>query len=287
MSIAKVQDLTIHFSPLGPRISLYTPNRHVPGELIILCTWLGAASKHINKYIQMHRSIAPNARILLLQSDVSIVTSSYSSQAKLILPAVEAVEAVLAECTSPPKVLIHTFSNGGPSNLTQLLFALHSTRHQSLPITGLILDSGPAVGSYAKSHHSMLLSLPRSIPRVVGWVICHYILIVLFTSIAIGRYEKPETMWRRSILDEKFVRERNDVRNGQRSKRKVCYIYSKRDEHVDYADVLGHAQMARDKGWDVRVEEFVGTGHCGHGRGLEGGMRYEGIIRKCWEEEVE
>ncbi|KAH7095619.1 indole-diterpene biosynthesis protein-like protein PaxU [Paraphoma chrysanthemicola] len=287
MSIAKVEDPTTHFFPLGPRISLYTPEHHVPGELIILCTWLGAALKHINKYIQMHCTIAPNARILLIQSDVSIVTSSYSSQAKLIVPAVQAVEAVLAECTSSPKILVHTFSNGGPSNLTQLLLALHSSRHQALPITGLILDSGPAVGKYAKSHHSMLLSLQRSIPWVVGWVICHCILILLFTSIAIGRYEKPETMWRRSILDEKFVGERDEERNGQKSKRKVCYVYSKTDEHVDYADVLGHAQMAREKGWDVRVEESVGTGHCGHGRGLEGKVRYEGIIRNCWEEEVE
>ncbi|KAI4664180.1 uncharacterized protein J4E79_003682 [Alternaria viburni] len=201
------------FSKLGPRISLYTPPSHATGELIVLCTWLGAARKHIDKYIAVYLTIAPNAKILLIQSDVTSVTSSYPAQNKAIIPAVEAVRSVLSDCTytpstnvpsSPtanatkthttPKILFHTFSNGGPISATALLLALHAQKSTPLPITGIIMDSGPAAGYYWKSYNAMILSLPPGPIRSAGYVFVHGILIILRASVALGRYEHPEVL---------------------------------------------------------------------------------------------
>ncbi|KAI4937868.1 hypothetical protein J4E85_000305 [Alternaria conjuncta] len=215
---------SLSFSKLGPRISLYTPPSHTTGELIILCTWLGAARKHIDKYIAAYLTIAPNAKILLIQSDVTSVTSSYPGQHKAIIPAVEVVRSVLSDCTSTaptnvpssptanttktqptPKILIHTFSNGGPISATALLLALHTQTSTPLPITGIIMDSGPAAGYYWKSYNAMILSLPPGPIRSAGYVFVHGILIILRASVALGRYEHPEVLVRRTLLDEEFV----------------------------------------------------------------------------------
>ncbi|KAL9629774.1 MAG: hypothetical protein Q9164_006730, partial [Protoblastenia rupestris] len=94
------------FLSLGPRTSLYTPAKPTKGELVIMSTWLGAAPKHIAKYTAVYQRIAPGARILLIESAVPILVSSYARQRAAIVPAVSAVLDTLAECSHtslPPK----------------------------------------------------------------------------------------------------------------------------------------------------------------------------------------
>ena len=121
----------------------------------------------------------------------------------------------------------------------------------------------------------MLLSMPNALANTVGPLICHFILIVLFTSVALGRYEKPETLIRRTLLDGTCVV------GSKGGKGRVAYLFSKEDGHVEWEDVVAHADVARRKGWEVEECEFVGTGHCGHFRG--GGGRYVAVMRRMWE----
>jgi hypothetical protein len=274
------------FSKLGPRISLYTPPSHVSGELILLCTWLGAARKHIDKYIAAYRTIAPSAKILLIQSDVTSVTSPYPSQRKAIMPAVAVVRAVLDESTmAAPKILLHTFSNGGPISATALLLALHSQRTSPLPLIGMIMDSGPAAGYYWKSYNAMVLSLPAGLARTMGYVVVHGILLGLFTSVALGRYEYPEVLVRRTSLDEDYVRGVDGgVNEGKMGKGRVCYVYSKADQMTDWHDVVEHADMAREKGWEVEEWRLEDTAHCNHFSKYEQG--YVEKMRAMWEGEA-
>jgi hypothetical protein len=74
------------FVSLGTRISLYTPMKPTKGQLIIMCTWLGAAPKHIAKYVAAYQRIAPRARILLIQSNAPTIVSSYAWQRAAIVP---------------------------------------------------------------------------------------------------------------------------------------------------------------------------------------------------------
>lgn len=61
---------------IGPRTSLYTPSLAVPGQLVIICTWLGVSKKVIAKYVALYQVIAPGAKILLIESNVPILVSS-------------------------------------------------------------------------------------------------------------------------------------------------------------------------------------------------------------------
>ncbi|KAF2844642.1 indole-diterpene biosynthesis protein-like protein PaxU [Plenodomus tracheiphilus IPT5] len=244
------------FDTLGPRMSLFTPQDPAPGQLIILCTWLGAGKKHIAKYTHGYRTIAPHAKILLIESSVWIIASPYTRQWEAIKPAAEVVFAVLADCSNAsvkPNIMIHTFSNGGTNSATQLLIVLQKQLGYALPVTGILCDSGPARGTYTKSFHSMLISLPKGLFwRIVGPIIIMFVANLLFGSQLIG-WEKPERIYRRTLLDQNLVK-----------CRRICYAFSKADTHVDWEDITSHADDARGKGWDVKELEFDGTPHCNH-----------------------
>ncbi|KAH9862837.1 hypothetical protein J1614_010930 [Plenodomus biglobosus] len=261
------------FDRLGPRMSLFTPQDPAPGQLIILCTWLGAGKKHIAKYASGYRAIAPRSKILLIESSVWIIASPYTRQWAAIQPAAEVVLAALADSSNAsvkPNMMIHTFSNGGTNSATQLLIVLQRRLGYALPVTGILCDSGPARGTYTKSFQSMLLSLPKGLFwRIIGPIIIMFVTNVLFGSQLIG-WEKPERIYRRTLLDHKLV-----------NCRRICYAFSKADTHVDWDDITSHADDARRKNWDVRELEFDGTPHCNHISKYR--AEYFEAMRRVWE----
>ncbi|OJJ96369.1 hypothetical protein ASPACDRAFT_125933 [Aspergillus aculeatus ATCC 16872] len=300
------------FAPLSTRTWLSTPDKPHPGQLIIICTWLGASPKHISKYTELHRSIAPAARILLIESEVSILVSSYARQRRLIRPAVEVVLDTLAETdrghgmSSPnmSQILLHTFSNGGTNTATQLLITLRELVSRPLPLVGLVLDSTPAKGTYWKSYNAMVFSLPPG-SRMLGSVVVHCLLILLYTWIAYGN-ENPASLMRRTLLDEKTVikqaalpeGDENDCSSSSSSSSSaaaaasspsssdgatagnVYYMYSKADRMTHWTDVWDHAQEAQKKGWRVKQVLFEGTGHCAHMPSDP--TRYAKIVEQAW-----
>ncbi|KAL2041639.1 hypothetical protein N7G274_005423 [Stereocaulon virgatum] len=277
------------FIPLGPRISLYTPANPTRGQLIILCTWLGAAPKHIAKYTTVYNGIAPSARILLIESGVPILVSSYARQRAAIVPAVLAVLDTLSECADnklAPKILLHMFSNGGTNTATQFLFVLNQRLRAPLPLTGMLYDSCPAKGTYWKDHKAMVYSLPKDVvSRTLGNVVVHIILLMLHTEMACG-LENPSSLLRRTLLDENKVAGTSELGNGPeddagKGPGRACYLYSKSDQMVDWTDVRDHAEEAKGKGWEVEEVLFEGSSHCGHFQKDEG--LYVKAMEKMWQ----
>lgn len=262
------------FSRLSPRISLFAPTDPVSGQLVIICTWLGARKKHIARYTALYQRIAPNARILLIESDVSILISSYRHQREAIIPAAKAVRATLDESASgkdnlkksygpvpanSARILLHTFSNGGTNSATQLLIVLNKQVGMPLPLFGLICDSGPAIGTYWKSYTSMVLSLPKDhLSRVLGPVVVHFILCVLTLGVASGIYVQPEDLIRNTLLDNEMVA------GSHQEESRICYIYSTADKHVHWTDIVDHGELARHKGWHVKEVRLEDSDHCNH-----------------------
>lgn len=292
---------------LGSRTSLYTPVKPEDGQLIILCTWLGAGSRSIAKYVGLYRRVAPGARILLIQSAVPILISSYVHQRKAILPAVSIVLDRLSECGSlgqkdagnrtyerstsrstafpasiavekRPKILLHTFSNGGTNTAAQLLIVLRERTQSPLSLAGLLCDSGPSAGdSYSKDYDAMLFSLPKDfMSRLLGSLACHCILILLYTWIACGN-ENPASLQRRILLEATIFREVE----AAGIKGRVCYLYSDADRMCHSEDVKAHAHTALSRGWQVREEVFEGSAHCAHFMLDE--KRYARAVEDIWE----
>ncbi|KAI9809558.1 MAG: hypothetical protein M1827_006793 [Pycnora praestabilis] len=310
--------LLADFVHIGHHTSLYTPPQPTNGELIIICSWLGAARKHIAKYTTLYQRIAPRARILLMETAIPIITSSYAQQRDQNKAAVSAVVDALVTCgyQSPPggkapnghlvngdsfttsrlststadsatrpKILLHTFSNGGGNTATQLLIAVRERLQAPLPLVGLLFDSCPAKGTYWKSYNAMVLSLPRNIAlQMLGPVVVHCILIYLYTWIACG-YENPASLMRRTVLDPAIVQavvERtnvgDDVVEGEVGR--ATYIYSKSDQMVEWTDIRDHAQDARSNGWQVEEILIEGSGHCAHY--FKDEERYVETVKSFW-----
>lgn len=272
--------MSISMDIIDPLTTLFTPETPNQSELIILCTWLGALPKHTSKYIALYQAVAPHTPILHLASNIWSLTARYDLQRQKVQDAVSVVLRTLSEAEgahTAPKILIHTFSNGGTNAITQLLIVLQEKRGMSLPVHSILCDSGPAKGEYWKSYRAMRLSLPKSyFFNLTGAFIVHFIVSVLYASIIIGKYEAPETLIRRTLLDASMVTERK-----KRNKR-IVYLWSKTDELVDWRDVLEHSKEAQQKGWITRSEEFEMSPHCGHMR--MHAERYRDIIEQMWKE---
>ncbi|KAH8722838.1 indole-diterpene biosynthesis protein-like protein PaxU [Phaeosphaeriaceae sp. PMI808] len=280
-----------NFENIGPRTSWYTPSKPATGELVIICTWLGAAPKHINKYVAMYHRIAPGARILLIESAVPILVSSYARQYRHIQAAAQKVIDTLAECGSSsivtekpsqsPKILLHTFSNGGTNTATQLLIVLRKKSSGPIPLLGIVFDSCPAKGTYWKSHSAMVLSLPPDFAtQFVGAIVVHVLLCMLYTWIACGN-ENPASLQRRTVLDpETVIPPSSTVAFDQQSNGHARYIYSTSDRMCHWGDVHDHAEEARQLGWNVEEVVYEGTGHCAHYSADV--MRYEATVGRLW-----
>lgn len=267
------------FEHIGIRTWLYTPENANAGELVIICSWLGAMPQYITKYISLHQQIAPRTRILLIESNIRILASPYIYQRAAIQPAVEVVrDSMLLAATAfknpvPPKILLHAFSNGGANSATQLLLALRKQVREPLPLIGLVLDSSPARVRYWRAHRAMVFSLSPT-TRIPGTFVVHGMLTALYAWIAMGN-EDPARLMRQTLLDDSALQP--DKRDGAAQ---VCYLYSETDKMVHWQDVWDHAWNARLKGWDVEEVMFEGTDHCAHLRQDE--LRYRQAVERMW-----
>lgn len=65
------------FTFIEPGIFLYTPQRSMTGQPILLGIWLGAVYWHTAEYTILYRCITPTARIWLLESSFGILISAF------------------------------------------------------------------------------------------------------------------------------------------------------------------------------------------------------------------
>jgi hypothetical protein len=270
---------------LNPYTTLYTPNNADETQLIVLCTWLGAGKRTIPKYIALHQQITPRTPILLIESSVWTVTPHYSIQRSRTRPAVTVLQRTLSNAASQnvsPKILIHTSSNGGSNSATQLLLEFQATTGKPLPIQGIVCDSAPAAGGYWKSYHSIMMSLPKNslAAKIVGPVLAHAVPGWMYLNAALGRYPVFEDLIRDTMLSSEFVMTREGKVEGRRLR--IVYIWSKKDELIEWRDIVEHAKQAERTGWEVRSEEFLESAHCNHLK--MDGERYANIVREAWKE---
>jgi hypothetical protein len=278
------------FQRLSSSILLHTPPNPAKGQLIILATWMGGAAKHIAKYTTLYKRLAPNARILLIKGTVESMLYPYSIQRRNVKPAVSPVLNLLKECgyTTPstppetsPHILLHVFSNGGANSMSQLLRLLHQELNAPLPLTGLIIDSALAVGGYDQNYHGFLRSLPNNlIFKILGPPALTFALFVLENSIAMGRYPRPEDMYRETMLDEDLMQVTAPGEEGFVGKR-ICYFASTKDVTTPFQDVISHADEAKRRGWDVEMHMWDDTAHCNHLGQHD--TEYTGAIKSMWE----
>lgn len=251
------------------------------------------------------RTTSPDVGLSSSDEEQLLNISSSSSQevdTDVSMPFVTGhTESLALSARIQPKILLHTFSNGGTNTATQLLIALHETQIErldstssSLPLQSIILDSCPVKGTYMKSYNAMVFSLPKGkINKLLGAIAVHFLLTLLYGWIA-AENENPASLMRRSILDSKLVTgevkgskendEISELKDDEEiaayEKGSAMYIYSKEDKMVDFTDISDHAAEARRRGWRVEEEVFEGRAHCAH-LGKDS-SRYAEAIERVW-----
>jgi hypothetical protein len=259
------------FNKIGYNTYLYTPSTYSPSTspLILFFSWNGAAAKHIAKYTVAYQQLFPSARIVLMRcftADTFRMKATYRAQHT------PAREVVHEHTKSGGEVLLHSSSNGGGKQVVEFAKGWVEAYNSLLPIRCQILDSGPGLGTWMKSHAAVTASFPKSILwRYLGSAAVHVLFALVFVFNNVTGSENDMVVMSRLLNDPEIF----DNRVPR------VYLYSKVDQMVDWTEIEDHADQAMGKGWEVERVRFEKSPHVGHI--LEDGERYWGAVMQGWQ----
>ncbi|KIX08749.1 uncharacterized protein Z518_03406 [Rhinocladiella mackenziei CBS 650.93] len=281
------------FTRLGTQIFLYTPTEThakvgltpestAQPDLIIICSWMYAASRYIKKYTKAYQTRYPSSSILLLRQDGGdLFWRTVRQQVQNMEPAVSVVQRhVKTKQSSQSKVLLHIFSNGGSYTACLLADTYLSSSNQLLPIAALVFDSTPSLPSAARSHTAICEALPKSIPaRAIGSAAVWAYLGIGYVLDKVGGKENIIMTLRRKLNHPQGAFMQRYLNR--------LYIYSQADPLIPAEDVEQHAREAAAVIGNGRVEmaDFVSSRHVGHVMLDE--RRYWNVIETLWNKSLE
>lgn len=259
-------------------------------KFIILITWMGAAPRHILKYVAGYQNLYPTSRLLLIRSSAAdIFWRPKHIQKGRIDPGFAFINSICCghgpnsqdngssstQRVTPPEqaeLLLHIYSNGGSHQASNFFRSYLERTSGTLPPHVTVFDSCPGRGTFRRSMRALSSVLPRSLWLRVPLYVFFYILLSLYWLAYIPwGIPNPIERVRRDLNDASLM---SEVRR--------CYIYSEEDVMVDFHDVEDHASEAIDRGFSVRKEKFHGSGHCGHVR-VGDGSQYWNAVRHLWD----
>nr|POE69029.1 transmembrane protein 53 [Quercus suber] len=258
------------FQSLAKDISLWRPRLDTDRSsttrslsLIIFCSWMGAAPKHIAKYTEAYKKQFPDAEILLVQSSMSTVlrggldmTAACSVVRSHLDPR---NEQNAIQTASTGKILWHASSNGGAMTAVNLLRELqHQHSFPRLPPSAarLVLDCAPGKPEISGSVRAVMLQLPKSsmVFRLLATALVYAISVTYLLVYSVLRWDFPLTQTRRDLnnADRFFPHDAPRL-----------YIYSKGDALVPWHHISEHVREARRLGYSaVKEEIFEKAQHC-------------------------
>lgn len=256
---------------LTPTTLLYYPPQHnTTSPTVLLHTWMNASQAHIQFYFQKWAALMPTARIIVILGTVpNMVYTPISTQKRNLG---SAISALRAEPDSP--IYMHLFSNSGAQSASVLLRAFKGTSsaesEEILPVKGILFDSTPSRGTYKSAYTGISFQIPRSplFVYILGLAFIHALVSLMWIVERVSGNMNVLSQSNSDLVDSRLV-----PRGIPRA-----YFYSREDRLVRWQDIEHHAAVAESKGWDVKTERFVKTGHCRHGKG-EGEEKYWAAVK--------
>lgn len=234
-------------------------------DLIVICSWLDAEPRHIAKYTNGFKDLYPTSRILLTTNKTSEhIFRSAAATRKAISPVVSAL------ISEPPesKILAATYSGGGCISLSTIGLEFRERTGRPVPLTAILLDSGPPVGNWEHLANVPYVLPPNPIAKFLGMSAIYAFLMFEFSRLWMIGKDTPHNI-ARATLNDKTVFD---------PEMKRVYVVSESDPLVKLDDVKGHMEEANSLGWKSDMERFVGSGHVGHLR--VDPERYWGVISR-------
>ncbi|KAJ8072118.1 hypothetical protein PM082_015676 [Marasmius tenuissimus] len=284
------------FVAIGEGIYLRKPTTTTTGRdqdpnVILIFGWMGAKLGHLQKYTKVHEEMYPDATQVVVRNEPGFFLSREATRQRNLRPVVEVLEAV--GCipknrkengeTTRPRILIHSFSNGGASQLYTLAKLLQSRGIAPLsytpttkPISALIIDSSPASGAIRTGSRAFTLHIRRAIFRIPLQLTLAFLFVLrwLFDKLT-GTPPPFETLKR--MLNSPHTLPWMDEKTPR------TYMYSKKDELVPFEEVDEHVRKGREVAGlvGVRNEVFETARHVDLARTEPG--RYWGTTSHSWE----
>lgn len=243
-----------------------------------------ARDVHLAQYVKQYRVLFPSSSIVLVNCRFADTVWS-SVAARDTAPAMAPIHDILKDTpeTNRPRLLIHTLSAGSCSlchlyNHFSRLDRIESDtsrnvngKELSLPLHASIFDSSPGVWSYKFNVDVMTSPVKVGWMRLLALPVAHLFAMTCWVLIRIVGVPDPQSFWSKAHNDK-----------GSNKEVRRVYIYSKEDTLVQSSSVEAHAADAKEKGFDVQLEHFGGSGHIAHTR--VDGDRYWRIVRDTWED---
>jgi len=177
-----------------------------------------------------------------------------------------------------PRVLLHSFSNGGGLQLTSLACLL-SFKYPSVSpsehlVSALVLDSCPSAGDFRSIGMAFRIAVRNPIARYIVLVIIYFLHALHRTLYTLFGVE-TKTMWYiKALLRPRLFPWMN-------SQTPRLYIFSRKDELVPWQEVEQHVEAAKARGLNVRCEVYEESAHVAHMR-LDP-KRYWASIQDLWQ----
>jgi hypothetical protein len=252
--------------------------------IIILYAWGDSNPKHVVKYADGYRALFPQARTVVVFGPIlKAITQTLPNRARDMAPVIDAAFGGSQDPEEHEKerVMITAMSNTGGINIASTLHAYYQRFRVPMPHQLLICDSTPGSTDFfpnaGRWSHAMALGLSQAIPLPF---FIHQGMSLLFLGFLQGLCR----VFRIQPASEFSVAAVNDIGPQGLSTLKAAklYLYSKEDEIILWRDIEAHAAEAREKGFDVALEMFEGTSHCGHMKDHK--EQYWGAIERRWRE---
>ena len=251
--------------------SIRTESQDGP-DVILLMGWMDSTPRHLSKYTAHYRTIYPHAAIIVVITTIKDAVFSRTHQnVTRILPVVQYLKSIAQEGRAP-KILLHSFSNGGGYSTMLILQQWKERSETPLSVQAMILDSSPGIPTLSRTVAAMAVSLPKNpILRFLGVMTLRVLYLFFILAYELSRRVDWVRRMRAFLNDPAYL----DT-TGRR-----LYIFSQEDPMVDWRDVVSHAEDAKSKGYESEMEIFKGSGHCSHM--LLDGQKYWGLVKQTWE----
>ncbi|WWC61946.1 uncharacterized protein I303_104532 [Kwoniella dejecticola CBS 10117] len=264
-----------HYDCTHPSAS--SPTNH---KVLILCMWMGAPPKLVNKYTNHYLDLFPRYIITLMTCTMpEMFFISSSTHSRLLQPALDVLlkhRNQNQNSTPETEVVAAVYSDGGAYSLVQLARLYQSSTGQPLPIRSAVFDSCPGSADLKPAIHAMYSTFPPSLTKSPLFVYPLWMLIWLTLRIyklvftLLGMVD-PITAIRNALLDPTLFKV-NDTAcaAGTTTTSKgtwvktTTFIYSQEDRSVPYKAVERFVNQAEEKGWTVKKERFEGSQHVAH-----------------------
>lgn len=266
-NFSKIDDITSLYRPPQANGNTTPSSPTTDGPcLVVLCTWMAAAPKHIAKYTEGYRTLYPQAEILLIQAPLPAMFFGSDLTGALNYLAQYAEKT---ELTRRP-ILLHMFSNGGARNACDLTSRLYELYGRNL-VDVMVLDCCPGRGDLKGATNAMAYSLPKQpVVRFLGWYMLYATLCIYLVITIVFGFEDIIIRIRRILNDQKIL-----AKGIPR-----LYLYSKADALVRSQDVHDHVEEALRAGYlGVREEVFTVAPHCALLN--EDASRYWDAVKAC------